>query len=709
MTTKLTTKTQLLALLVAGMVVLSTTAGLATAATTTDLTVSITDDDDTIAPGETTTVQIAVTNVDDGVGAGELGIELSDPGVAAITDVSVLNAPGSTDNAVVGGGQSADVKYAFASGADDDGVVIVEATLQAAAEGSTTIEIVQNSQTGNLVLFDENGAGYTLDTVGSATLTVEEPPADFQVSNLQAPGSATQGDLIDVSADVQNDGGQTATKSVEFRVDVDGDGFDDDDVVLGESVELAPGESETVTFEDVDTSALSPNTYTHGVVTEDDSETAQITIESPPEAANFQVSNLQAPASATQGDLIDVSADVDNTGDQPATKSVEFRVDADGDGDIDDESTVLSQDVELAGGASTTVTFEDVDTSALPVGTLTHGVASPDDSETAQITVEEPASSPDKETTVSLQPAEQTTAVGSSATYDVVVDNAQGGVGAGEIRVSVDDPSVATITDAELSLTAGLSQELTDSYVEFDYFGADTDDTGSVVVATVTLEGASAGSTGLSIEPAAGNSEVLVFDEDGTGYDVTGTNGATLDVEAVQFSVSNLDAPERAAVGSTATVTADVTNDGTAESTQPVEFHLDVDGDGTPETVATEQVTLAGGETTAVSFDVTVPEDASFGDRDHGVFTAADSATAQIEFTPPDVSGDGDLPGDLDGDGLYEDVNGDGSANVGDAQALFSNRDDPSIQNFVDQYDFNGDGAVNVGDAQVLFNQVSDL
>jgi hypothetical protein len=709
MTTKSTTKTQLLALLVAGMVVLSTTAGLAAAATTTDLTVSITDDDDTIAPGETTTVQIAVTNVDGGVGAGELGIELSDPGVAAITDVSVLNAPGSTDNAVVGGGQSADVKYAFASGADDDGVVIVEATLQAAAEGSTTIEVVQNSQTGNLVLFDENGAGYTLDTVGSATLTVEEPPADFQVSNLQAPGSATQGDLIDVSADVQNDGGQTATKSVEFRVDVDGDGFDaDDDVVLSESVELAPGESETVTFEDVDTSALSPNTYTHGVVTEDDSETAQITIESPPEAANFQVSNLQAPASATQGDLIDVSADVDNTGDQTATKSVEFRVDADGDGDIDDESAVLSQDVELAGGASTTVTFEDVDTSALPVGTLTHGVASPDDSETAQITVEEPASSPDKETTVSLQPAEQTTAVGSSATYDVVVDNAQGGVGAGEIRVSVDDPSVATITDAELSLTAGLSQELTDSYVEFDYFGADTDDTGGVVVATVTLEGASAGSTGLSIEPAAGNSEVLVFDEGGTGYDVTGTNGATLDVEAVQFSVSNLDAPERAAVGSTATVTADITNDGTAESTQPVEFRLDVDGDGTLETVATEQVTLAGGETTQVSFEVTVPEDASFGVRDHGVFTLADDATAQIEFTPPDVNGDGLLPNDLDGDGRYEDVNGDGSADVGDAQALFSARDSPAIQEYVAQYDFNDDGVVNVGDAQALFGQLSD-
>jgi hypothetical protein len=87
------------------------------------------------------------------------------------------------------------------------------------------------------------------------------------------------------------------------------------------------------------------------------------------------------------------------------------------------------------------------------------------------------------------------------------------------------------------------------------------------------------------------------------------------------------------------------------------------------------------------------------------VFTPSDSATAQIEFTPPDVNGDGELPADLDGDGLYEDVNGDGEFNTGDTQALFSSREDAVVQNYVDQYDFNGDGSVNVGDAQALFTQ----
>jgi hypothetical protein len=79
----------------------------------------------------------------------------------------------------------------------------------------------------------------------------------------------------------------------------------------------------------------------------------------------------------------------------------------------------------------------------------------------------------------------------------------------------------------------------------------------------------------------------------------------------------------------------------------------------------------------------------------------------KIEKIDPDdgpgpVVGD-DAPTDPDGDGLYEDVNGDGDVNVGDAQALFSNAQDPVVQNNKAAFDFNGDGSVNVGDAQALF------
>ncbi|MFC6940156.1 dockerin type I domain-containing protein [Salinirubellus sp. GCM10025818] len=74
----------------------------------------------------------------------------------------------------------------------------------------------------------------------------------------------------------------------------------------------------------------------------------------------------------------------------------------------------------------------------------------------------------------------------------------------------------------------------------------------------------------------------------------------------------------------------------------------------------------------------------------------------------PDVDGDGNPSQDPDGDGRFEDVNGDGSTDVGDAQALYNNRNTMAIKINRELYDFNDDGAVNVGDAQALFAEVTE-
>jgi hypothetical protein len=702
-TTTNPSRTKALSLLMAAVVVLSATAGLAglaSAATTTDLNVSITDDDDTIAPGETTTVEVAVASADGGVGAAELGVTSSDPGVAAITDVSVLHGPGSTNNTVAGGGQSADVKYAFANSPDTGSVTIVEVTLQAAAEGSTTIDVVQNGQTGNLVVFDENGAGYTLDTVGSATLTVEE---------VNQPPTADAGDDQTVTAGdtVTLDGSDSSDPNPDDTLGYAWTETTSSGVPLSDASAAQP----TFTAPDVD----SETTLEFQIEVTDDedasgTDSVSVTIQ-PPDAASFQVSNLQAPSSAQQGDAIDVSATVENTGGQTATKAVEFRVDTDGDDSIGDESAVASQNVELDSEESTTVTFEDVPTSGLAVGTLTHGVATEDDSATAQIEITAQPAPPAGETTVSLEPADQTSAIGLTTTYDVVVDNAAGGVGAAEIRVTVDDANVATITGASLTDADAIEDvEVADdgTFVDLEYAFADTADTGSVTVATVTVEGADEGATSLSVGSTDGNGDVLVFDEDGDGYDVVGTNGATLEVLPVQFLVDTTNAPEKAATGSTVTVAATVSSDGVVESTQPVSLLFDVDGDGTPEPIATKTVTIGPNGQTQVSFDVQVPADASFGDRAYSVETIADSADGTVGFTPPAVNEEQDLPGDPDGDGLFQDVNGDGDVDAGDAQSLFANRDASAVQNNAAAFDFNGDGVVNVGDAQALFDLVTE-
>jgi hypothetical protein len=61
-----------------------------------------------------------------------------------------------------------------------------------------------------------------------------------------------------------------------------------------------------------------------------------------------------------------------------------------------------------------------------------------------------------------------------------------------------------------------------------------------------------------------------------------------------------------------------------------------------------------------------------------------------------------ELPTDPDDDSRYEDVNGDGTFNIVDVQALFANRnDEDAVGN--PAFDFNGDGVVNVNDVQALF------
>jgi hypothetical protein len=87
-------------------------------------------------------------------------------------------------------------------------------------------------------------------------------------------------------------------------------------------------------------------------------------------------------------------------------------------------------------------------------------------------------------------------------------------------------------------------------------------------------------------------------------------------------------------------------------------------------------------------------------------------ATVTLDGGPVEAAGvDGpsavgsfqNAPRDLDDDGAYEDVNGDGSGDVIDVQALFVNRDGAAVQDDATAFDFNGDGRADVVDVQALF------
>ncbi|WP_226012616.1 family 43 glycosylhydrolase [Halomicrobium salinisoli] len=72
---------------------------------------------------------------------------------------------------------------------------------------------------------------------------------------------------------------------------------------------------------------------------------------------------------------------------------------------------------------------------------------------------------------------------------------------------------------------------------------------------------------------------------------------------------------------------------------------------------------------------------------------------------PPAIGG-GAAPTDPDGDGLYEDLNGNGEVDYSDVVSYFETMDDPAMTDNVAAYDYNGNGEVDFADLVDLFEQV---
>jgi hypothetical protein len=63
---------------------------------------------------------------------------------------------------------------------------------------------------------------------------------------------------------------------------------------------------------------------------------------------------------------------------------------------------------------------------------------------------------------------------------------------------------------------------------------------------------------------------------------------------------------------------------------------------------------------------------------------------------------------DLNNDGLYDDLNGNGGIDRGDAQTLYNSLDDEAVTSQVSKFDRNGNNEVDRGDVQALFNQADN-
>jgi len=103
----------------------------------------------------------------------------------------------------------------------------------------------------------------------SDSLTVNDPGSTyFDVTNL-SPGKTTtqKGNTVSVTADVENLGDSTSTETVELRAN--------SNVQDSTSLQLNPDQTKSVSFS-LDTSSLSPGSYTYGVYSPSDSRTAEL-------------------------------------------------------------------------------------------------------------------------------------------------------------------------------------------------------------------------------------------------------------------------------------------------------------------------------------------------------------------------------------------------------------------------------------------------
>jgi len=358
-------------------------------------------------------------------------------------------------------------------------------------------------------------------------------------------------------------------------------------VIAQQDLDLDPGESATVTFEDIDTSTLDPGEYEHGVFSEDDSATGTLTVEERAEPAEFTVSNLDPQdVTVTQGDLITVSAAIENVGGEMGTQTIEFRVDG----------TVLAdQDLDLDAGESVTVGFEDVDTADLDPGEYEHGIFSEDGSATGSLMVEEDDNREPTELLITeMSPQEVTVTEGDSFDLSVTVENVGEESGTGFIEVRV--PGIGTLDTREVDLDSGESETIT--FQDINTAGFQPDEYDLVV-----------------LSPHDEMTGTLTIEE--------------ADEQSAEFTVTGV--PELLGItqGETFDVPATVENAGEESGTQTVEVRVD----GT--VLADQDLTLDVGASQSVTFTDVPSTGLDPGEYEYGVFSEDDSATGTLSVNEP--------------------------------------------------------------------------
>jgi len=283
-------------LIVACVFALAST-GVAADAGTVDVGVNATDE---VELNATTTATIETTNAATGVSAYDLTVESTNTSVLTLTNVSVHGE--GTDGPLVNETRTADngtltLSVALLDAAHEPApnattdlvdVDLVSHTTGSANVSVTAVDTITNESVDPYTVTLEpasaidvaepdppsgNGGGGAPPPPpddDDDDVTTPEPDAVFDITGVTpTPDTVEAGASVDIAVDIANAGDGAGTQSVDLTIG--------DAETVSQSVELAAGETTTVTFSELETADLDGE-YTLTVTTADDEHTATLTV-----------------------------------------------------------------------------------------------------------------------------------------------------------------------------------------------------------------------------------------------------------------------------------------------------------------------------------------------------------------------------------------------------------------------------------------------
>jgi PKD repeat protein len=143
-----------------------------------------------------------------------------------------------------------------------------------------------------------------------------------------------------------------------------------------------------------------------------------------------------------------------------------------------------------------------------------------------------------------------------------------------------------------------------------------------------------------------------------------------------------------------------ISDDGSSATIRVADVDTNVQSGAMDISLATLDVRANGGGTTDLTVSIEQMDDEA------GNAIEAETRNGIVVGGPQTVVGDA-APTDPDGDGHFEDLNGNGRLDYEDVQVLFSNMDSDSVRLNTGAYDFNENGQIDFADVAALYEEVN--